>query len=132
MSERPRKQAKQAVDSFLDEDRKPTWEEKKLIEERERTDASSFNGSMSSGINNDFDNNGLLSQRGSITSMESMEVEPYQTTQETISALMSKPTTLANHDRKSKQSKLEAKLGPSTTVVELGFKRPHHHNHRQQ
>ena len=36
MSERPRKQAKQAVDSFLDDDRKPTWDEKKLIEEWER------------------------------------------------------------------------------------------------
>ena len=36
MSKRPRKQAKQAVDSSLDEDQKPTWDEKKLIEERER------------------------------------------------------------------------------------------------
>jgi hypothetical protein len=80
----------------LDHVRKPTWDEKKLIEERERTQkldvVSSFNCSMSSGINDDFDNNGLLSQRGRITSTESMEVETCQTIseQETISALLEK------------------------------------------
>ena len=73
-----------------------TWEEKKLIEERKGTQkldvVSSFNCSMSSGINDDFDNNGLLSQRGRITSTESMEVETCQTIseQETISALLEK------------------------------------------
>lgn len=46
----------------LDQDQKPTWEEKKLIKEQEHTlmldDVSSFNCSKSSGINDDLDNNG--------------------------------------------------------------------------
>ena len=45
MSERPRKQAKQAVDLFLDEDRKPTWDEKLKIEEWERQAEQAVNSS---------------------------------------------------------------------------------------
>ena len=144
MSEQPRKQAKQAVDLSLDEDRKPTWDEKKLIEERERQAEQAVNSSsadeafaflakrgeapivgsqmsatvvlcssldsnvtLGSSLDSSLDSSSTtvmldssldskvvlgLSLDSSLdsSSMESMEVEPYQTAQETISALQEK------------------------------------------
>ena len=65
-------------DLVTDQDQKPTWEELMVIKERENTrmldEESSFNGSLSSGIVGDIDNNGRL-HRMRTTSTEPMEWE---------------------------------------------------------
>ena len=121
MSERPRKQAKQAVNSFLEEDRKPTWDEKKSIEERERQAVQAVDSSYSDEAQISLQ----LSSQCKRTTLTSTKLMITALAPTTLTPTMSKPTTLDDLDRKHKCKSLDqdrnADGDSSTAGVSLDF-----------